>query len=1770
MTTLWVLLHVAAQRDYELHSLDFSTAFLQGCLHEEIWLRCPPGFIGSFPAGTQWSLRRPVYSLRQAPREWHDTLRTTLAALGFAPSTADPSLFLRTDTTLPPFYVLVYVDDLVFAIADTEALAHVKSELQKRHTCIDLGELTRYLGLQITWDRAQRTITLTQSHMVQQVLQRFGFTYSSPQSTPLPTGHSLSAPPSDECVEPSGPYPELVGYLMYMMTCTRPDLAYPLSLLAHYVAPGRHRKRSSQGYTFSLGSEPVSWRSTHSSSVLSSRSESEIYAGAMAAQELCWLTYLLTDLVEVPCSPPVLNWSERQDARNDTRPAQGHQPPLRNLNPTVQHQQQQPQTAPVRNVMCNMTMTSGSHRPRARSPSPEPARHPIRAFLNNYLFSMRHDFTDDNEHDGICRDCHTPFTSTSAIVGRDLATIAEAERQAPPEEGLSHMELKIATHAVFGTEEHPLPGTASQHLRGMLRGVGVRTFDAHEFPLPRRKKRNWRDAKRKSFANGALRRRAAHSPGADGAKSKKGEAKEDSRGEQYSGGKRGNKGGKRCGGKCWYCHVEGHPWFKCRKLPDGRRPGQPSIEGSKGVHGAMGEDMGSEEGDGGAGGHGGMFYHVGEACSDAMVVPASKVALHRSSHWVINTIAFMTMTNREDLLDEVRPSKAATVVSTTGQVVPVRGEGRAMFMGADGRLVGLKRVLLVLGLCANLLSTKALSEAGMKMEMMGTKVFKATLDERVFVTPSMGEMDWLTTHRRFGHVALPQLQQLFKEERVKELRIKGEPKDVGSCETCLTSKFSRFPFHSAVGQSSDPVGPMKVKGDGGALYSMTMVDEYTRLTWSFPLAKKSGAARVIIEEWLPMVERESGKWVKAIRSDRGGEFLGAEFRSWLKRHGIKQQLTTAYTPQSNGVAERANRAIIEGGRTILVDSGLPLRFWPLAIPHATIIKNRVLTHVGGQHWVPMEKWSGKKPLVDMLRVFGCMGLVYVPKEKHEKLQAAEVWAVHLGLARGSKGWLMWDPKSNTIFTTKDAKFMEGLMFKEWSEWGRSKVTIPLGIEVGTNDPLLIPIELSSSSELTEVSHDLGGAKGEAADVEGVLQQGEAPVAERGDTEEEVQQPTPSPKLPPRRTTQGLCDDVRGGAKDEGAKERPKRAAHPRDFLKYERLGGPKALLVQEEEDEERGAEGEKEQICCFGLNLPLESDSMEEALGRKALDCTWVLRVKTDAVGELERRKTWLVMKGFQQREGIDFQEVFAPVSKAPTLRVLVAAAAVCGWKVEQMDVKTAFLCCVVDEEIYMKQPEGYDDVSGRVCMLNKAIYGLKQAPRYWYARLVEALEALGFKVSGCDESLFTTEGEEAKVFLLVYVDDILLFSPSLERIKEVQRNLKETFQCKALGPVGYYLGLHVERDEVKGWLRLHQHKYLAAMGEKYGLEEGRSVKTPLPSGFQLHLDEEEGEVLEYELQRWFQSMAVSWASATPKWTLDYNMKGGGEALANGARATLSDGEPQLAATPADGALHLAARQAGGALPAKAGGLFPGSDLWDTIDWDNEPSTPRRTIYGSAPEPREPTFFPRTIPGTNIPLSTILDREFLTLMPTTANGDDEAEETTAEPAQAPDEDRAEAHVRYMRTSGFHVDDTIWHQRLGHPSRVTLKNCIEVGVFAPGALLRPDGTEVGGATHPRNCTVCPEAALSHHPSPVLEPETNRYAKLEKVYSDFLNVGDCGMNDELYTLTFVDIGTRYVWIVNVEARSRAYEVFRLWLAHAQRQSGEKLKIWQSDGAVEFRRK
>ncbi|GJP61869.1 hypothetical protein CLOP_g18988 [Closterium sp. NIES-67] len=227
-----------------------------------------------------------------------------------------------------------------------------------------------------------------------------------------------------------------------------------------------------------------------------------------------------------------------------------------------------------------------------------------------------------------------------------------------------------------------------------------------------------------------------------------------------------------------------------------------------------------------------------------------------------------------------------------------------------------------------------------------------------------------------------------------------------------------------------------------------------------------------------------------------------------------------------------------------------------------------------------------------------------------------------------------------------------------------------------------------------------------------------------------------------------------------------------------------------------------------------------------------IYRHKYGPEGELIRYKSRLVARGFQQTKGKDYDEVFAPVGKGTTLRVLLAIAALLGWKIRQMDIVTAFLNGIIMEEVYMKQPEGLDDGSGRVCRLKKAIYGLKQAPRAWYHKLEEALLAGGFKKSECDPSLFLLQEKDEILMLLVYVNDILLFSASTALLDSAEQMLEMQFKCSKMGEVKYYLGMHVERDVEKGVLRLHQRKYCEGLAEKYGLQDGGKPATPLPLGF--------------------------------------------------------------------------------------------------------------------------------------------------------------------------------------------------------------------------------------------------------------------------------------------------------------------------------------------------
>ncbi|GJP48902.1 hypothetical protein CLOM_g8169 [Closterium sp. NIES-68] len=184
---------------------------------------------------------------------------------------------------------------------------------------------------------------------------------------------------------------------------------------------------------------------------------------------------------------------------------------------------------------------------------------------------------------------------------------------------------------------------------------------------------------------------------------------------------------------------------------------------------------------------------------------------------------------------------------------------------------------------------------------------------------------------------------------------------------------------------------------------------------------------------MPRAQRECGHKVKVIRSDNGGEFIGSDFEGELKRKGIQHQLTVPYNPQQNGMAERFNRTLQEGARTLLGRAGLPDPFWVSALRQVALVKNMVLATVGDKEWIPYVKCYGSAPAVNMLRAFGCMVVFHVSKEKRGKLEAFGRWGVHLGIAKDHKGWLLWDLTTQKLTVSRDVKFLESLYYKEWKQ-----------------------------------------------------------------------------------------------------------------------------------------------------------------------------------------------------------------------------------------------------------------------------------------------------------------------------------------------------------------------------------------------------------------------------------------------------------------------------------------------------------------------------------------------------------------------------------------------------------------------------------------------------------------------------------------------------------------------------------------------------------------
>lgn len=248
---------------------------------------------------------------------------------------------------------------------------------------------------------------------------------------------------------------------------------------------------------------------------------------------------------------------------------------------------------------------------------------------------------------------------------------------------------------------------------------------------------------------------------------------------------------------------------------------------------------------------------------------------------------------------------------------------------------------------------------------------------------------------------------------------------------------------------------------------------------------------------------------------------------------------------------------------------------------------------------------------------------------------------------------------------------------------------------------------------------------------------------------------------------------------------------------------------------------------------------------RKAIACRWVYALKRNEKGGIERYKARLVAKGFSQQPGVDYQEVWAPVSQYKTLRALLAIVAARNLELHQLDIKTAFLNGDVDEELYMRQPPGYQDSGNLVCRLHRSLYGLKQASRAWHTKLRDFVATLGFVASDADPCLFVLDASTTPTYMLVYVDDLLIAAPSVAAVERIKSLVLQRFSAHSLGEAKLFLGMSVVRDRPKGLLWLHQSRYARDVVKRFGLEHAKPVNMPLTRDLQLRRGDAGGAVVE-------------------------------------------------------------------------------------------------------------------------------------------------------------------------------------------------------------------------------------------------------------------------------------------------------------------------------------
>lgn len=693
-------------------------------------------------------------------------------------------------------------------------------------------------------------------------------------------------------------------------------------------------------------------------------------------------------------------------------------------------------------------------------------------------------------------------------------------------------------------------------------------------------------------------------------------------------------------------------------------------------------------------------------------------------------------------------------------------------------------------------------------------------------------------HRRYGHLHFKGLITLSRKSMVTGMPPLGESSTV--CSTCMVGKQHRETIpkkslwratHQLQLIHADLCGPITPESHSHKRYILTFTDDYSRKLWTYLLNLKSETLAMFIK-FRNLVEKESKHAIICLRTDRGGEFTSSAFSEYCSNNGIRRQLIAGYTPQQNGVAERKNRTLMNMVRCMLTEKQVPKEFWPEAVNWAVHLLNRCPT-LAVKDKTPEEAWSGLTPSVEHFRVFGCLGHVHIPDQHRQKLDDKSRLCVFLGVSHESKAYRMYDPMSKKIVVSKDVVFEEN---NQWDWTGNAGCsTLEWGDDLADCD-----YEDDQVCE-DELNCDHSVNRGDGLNVENNAH--EQQQVDNTDTGLPLVAETHSP-------TQGRNLSI-NEEQDSPVQGRIRRApSYFKDYVSGDDLSDSDELinLVLFTASNEPIFFEDAVRCSKWKEAMDLEIKSIEKngtwelttlPTGAKKIGVKWIFKTKLDENGKIAKLKARLVAKGFSQKFGVDYTEVFAPVARWDTIRMILALAAGRGWDVYQLDVKSAFLHGELTEAVFIEQPRGYE-VNGeedKVYRLKKALYGLKQAPRAWYNKLESYFIKEGFERCPSEYTLFTKTLEGKCIIVSVYVDDLIFTGNDAAMFDRFKNSMKLEFDMSDLGKMKYFLG--VEVMQTSEGIFINQRKYANEVLERFGMINCNAVKNPMVPCFKAVKDED-------------------------------------------------------------------------------------------------------------------------------------------------------------------------------------------------------------------------------------------------------------------------------------------------------------------------------------------